>query len=200
MRLAPVPLAGGLILVALAGLLAAGADTNATAQGVTTVTIGDFFFCDPSLPFGACETVIDVGDTVLWDYSSGVVGHTTTYCGESCDSPIDNPLWDSGFLRPGESFSFTFTTPGTFLYYCSIHPIAMRATIVVQAEATPTRAPVLIPTATPAATAIPESAASASDGGNGDGVSPWWFVVAGIGGALALLGGSALTVRLRQQR
>jgi len=39
-------------------------------------------------------------------------------------------VWDSGLLDPGESFSFTFTTPGTFDYYCIPHPF-MQGQIVV---------------------------------------------------------------------
>ncbi len=36
-----------------------------------------------------------------------------------------------GDLSPGDSFSFTFDRPGTYTYFCSIHP-NMKGTIVVQ--------------------------------------------------------------------
>jgi plastocyanin len=33
-------------------------------------------------------------------------------------------------MSPNETFSFTFTTPGTYTYHCSIHP-GMVGTIVI---------------------------------------------------------------------
>jgi plastocyanin len=39
-------------------------------------------------------------------------------------------LFDSGNLAMGDSFEFTFDTPGTYEYFCRIHP-TMVATIVV---------------------------------------------------------------------
>ena len=50
----------------------------AGAQETVAVTLGDFFFCDPSLAPGACQTVVNVGDTVLWEYRTGTEGHTVT--------------------------------------------------------------------------------------------------------------------------
>ena len=34
-------------------------------------------------------------------------------------------------MTPGELFSVTFDTAGTFAYFCAIHPNDMRATITV---------------------------------------------------------------------
>jgi plastocyanin len=39
--------------------------------------------------------------------------------------------FDSGNLNPGQSFSFTFATPGSFPYVCQYHA-GMQGTIVVQ--------------------------------------------------------------------
>jgi plastocyanin len=36
-------------------------------------------------------------------------------------------------LDTDDRFSFTFTTPGVYEYFCSLHP-HMKATIVVEAE------------------------------------------------------------------
>lgn len=55
--------------------------------------------------------VINVGDTVTWT-NSGSMMHTVT---------ADNGSFDSGTLAPGQSFSHTFTTPGTYTYYCRFH-------------------------------------------------------------------------------
>ena len=38
-------------------------------------------------------------------------------------------------LDTGDAYSFTFTTPGTYQYFCSVHPHIMTGAIVVE-EAT----------------------------------------------------------------
>ena len=47
--------------------------------------------------------------------------HTTT-----CDW-----VWESGELKPGESFTLTFTRTGTYYHYCRMHTRWMRGRIVV---------------------------------------------------------------------
>jgi plastocyanin len=51
------------------------------------------------------------GDTVTWGNGSGRT-HTVT---------ADNGAFDSGDVPDGQSFSYTFTTPGTYTYHCTIH-------------------------------------------------------------------------------
>ncbi len=41
------------------------------------------------------------------------------------------PAFKSAALDGGDSFSFTFTQPGTYPYFCSIHPF-MTGTVVVK--------------------------------------------------------------------
>ena len=102
--------------------------------------------------FGPATITINVGDTVTW-VNNGEHDHTAT---------ADDRSWDSGELAPGGSFSHTFTTAGTFGYFCELHGapggIGMSGTIVVQAAAPsePTPAPtaqtvVVQPTAAAAA-------------------------------------------------
>jgi plastocyanin len=43
----------------------------------------------------------------------------------------DKTTFKSHALDTGEKFSFTFTNPGTYTYFCSIHP-KMTAKVVVQ--------------------------------------------------------------------
>jgi plastocyanin len=59
--------------------------------------------------------------TVVWVNNDGTV-HDIEEDGAA--------LWDSGDMSPNETFSFTFTTPGTYTYHCSIHP-GMVGTIVI---------------------------------------------------------------------
>lgn len=65
--------------------------------------------------------VVKAGTTVTWENRDNTQ-HTTT----STASP---PIWDSGILNPGQQFSETFNTPGTFPYICNVHPMA--GTVVV---------------------------------------------------------------------
>jgi len=60
------------------------------------------------------ELVIPVGTTVTWQNADDVP-HTATGNGE-------NPAFDSGPLDTDDKFSFTFSKPGTFAYYCKVHP------------------------------------------------------------------------------
>jgi hypothetical protein len=130
----------------------------APAAAVQTVTIevGDVWFCDESFQGGVCDTVIYIGDTVVWDFSPAELPHTTTECGVSCDDPTDTPVWDSDLmpnvddpLNPRFQFEFTFNETGTYLYYCVIHPILHRGRIFVVE-------PGQEPTATPTATSTPD--------------------------------------------
>ena len=195
-------LAGCALLVVIAfgplswGYGGGGART-AGAQETVAVAVGDFFFCDPSLAPGACQTVVSVGDTVVWEYRTGSEGHTVTDCGESCDSPTGTPLWDSGGLSSGQTFSHTFSAPGTYRYYCRFHPDAMRGVIVVEATPTATAAPpVRSPTASPTSEASPSPTPSSGTGNEDDGgVASWVLILAGIGGGVVVLAAGVFAVR-----
>lgn len=45
------------------------------------------------------------------------------------DAPSD--LFDSGYLDPSESFTFTFTESGTYDYFCTLHPW-MKGQVIVE--------------------------------------------------------------------
>ena len=78
-----------------------------------SVSIVDFDFSPGSLEVAA-------GTTVTWT-NDGDAPHTVT---------ADRGEFDSGELASGDTYSFTFDTPGTYAYHCEIHP-NMTATIVV---------------------------------------------------------------------
>jgi plastocyanin len=126
----------GVIGITLLVAVAFVTQQSATAAEVG-VQVGDVWFCDESYEGGVCETTIDAGDTVVWDFEGANQPHTTTACGADCDAPTNSPLWDSGII-PGNStgndalFEFTFDQPGTYLYYCEVHPFLQRGKIVVQ--------------------------------------------------------------------
>jgi plastocyanin len=68
--------------------------------------------------FGPSSVQISVGDSVLW-LNLDSVPHQV-----HCDN------FDSGLLRHGYTYSYTFTKPGTYNYICSIHP-SMQGTVIV---------------------------------------------------------------------
>lgn len=91
-----------------------------------------------ALKFSPQEATVKVGDTVTWDNPSTVV-HTATADPDKVADPDNVSLpegaepWDSGFVQPGESFSHTFTEPGTYEYVCIPHEgVGMAGTIVVE--------------------------------------------------------------------
>ncbi len=66
---------------------------------------------------------IKVGDSVTWTQDDPTALHTVTATDGS---------FDSGFLDPGESWSYTFDEAGEFEYFCTPHPW-MRAKVIVEA-------------------------------------------------------------------
>jgi plastocyanin len=98
------------------------APTATPAQGVTvTVSIEDGGSTS-DFQFSPAVINVAVGTTVVWtNHSSLGIAHTTT---------SDGGKWDSGNLAPGQSFSFTFTSAGSFPYHCTIHPF-MHGTVNV---------------------------------------------------------------------
>ena len=72
--------------------------------------------------FGPATITIAAGTTVTWTNNDDVP-HVV--------SSDDNKMFKSKALDTEDHFSFTFTKPGTYNYYCAIHP-KMTAKIVVQ--------------------------------------------------------------------
>ncbi len=96
-------------------LLALFAVTSPLEAATHDVTASGFSFSPSSLS-------INVGDTVRWTFAGGT--HTTT---------SDTGLWNSGSRSSG-TFDHTFTSAGTFGYFCQPHiGFGMTGTIAVQA-------------------------------------------------------------------
>lgn len=82
-------------------------------SGEVEVEIEDFIFNPPML-------TITAGTTVKWTNKDNSA-HTVAG---------DDGSWRSSRLNRGSTFTFTFTQPGTYTYFCSLHP-AMTGTIIV---------------------------------------------------------------------
>ena len=76
--------------------------------------------------FAHKSQTVNVGTRIVW-VNVDPAPHTAT-----SGTPSDETgLWDTGTISDGQSSSLvTFDTPGTFSYFCRIHP-SMRATITV---------------------------------------------------------------------
>ena len=70
--------------------------------------------------FAHVDLDISAGTTVIWTNKDGA-NHTT--------SSLEG-IWDSGELGSANTFSFTFTDPGTYPYRCNIHT-SMTASVTV---------------------------------------------------------------------
>jgi plastocyanin len=73
---------------------------------------------------------IKAGEKVTWK-NYDLTDHTVTAKTKAARPEGQaKPLFDSGVLKPGAAFSFTFAKEGTYDYACTIHP-GMTGTIVV---------------------------------------------------------------------
>jgi plastocyanin len=92
------------------GLAAKAADGPASAQ----IKIDNF-------TFGPTSLTVSSGTTVTW-VNNDDVPHTVV---------SDDKVFRSKALDTDDKFSYTFTMPGTYNYFCSVHP-KMTAKIVVK--------------------------------------------------------------------
>jgi plastocyanin len=81
--------------------------------------------------------VIGVNNTVMWTNNDTVAGKGTSHTVTPKTQPTGGnwPSTGSGNMLVNASYSFTFTMPGTYTYYCAYHSW-MTGTVVVVAAAT----------------------------------------------------------------
>jgi plastocyanin len=106
------------VLVAMVLLLAGSPNVTATPQASPTaeVKIDNF-------SFGPGTITVPVGTTVTW-INRDDIPHTIV----STDDP---KAFKSKVLDTDEKFSYSFSKPGTYPYFCSVHP-KMTGKVVVQ--------------------------------------------------------------------
>ncbi|WP_206785574.1 plastocyanin/azurin family copper-binding protein [Amycolatopsis sp. MtRt-6] len=128
--------------LAVAGLLVflnvpfAGPATAATQQ----VMMQDYAYSPTAL-------TVRVGDTVTWMQHDQAPHDVVT-----TSAPV---AFRSPQLSAGQSWSYTFRQPGTYQYYCSVHP-DMRASVTVLPAPT-TAPPSTAPRTTPPRTTAPQT-------------------------------------------
>ena len=108
------------VAAALAVAVFAGAATLPAASaraGEMEVKIDNFAFAPQRI-------VVKAGTTVTW-INADDAPHTVA---------SSTKVFKSGALDTKDKFSFTFATPGSYDYFCSLHP-HMTGTVVVEAAA-----------------------------------------------------------------
>ncbi|MGH6683172.1 MAG: cupredoxin domain-containing protein [Pseudolabrys sp.] len=98
-------------------LLVAAAISNPAGAATVEVKIDNFTFNPQQL-------TVKAGDTVVWTNGDDIP-HTVT---------SKTMAFRSKAMDTDDKFSFTFATPGSFAYFCSLHP-HMTGSIVVEAAA-----------------------------------------------------------------
>jgi plastocyanin len=70
---------------------------------------------------------VPAGTTVTWKNTDSTL-HTVT--SGSAETGVSGTEFDSSYLAGGKTFQHTFSSPGTFDYYCTLHPF-MKGQVVV---------------------------------------------------------------------
>jgi plastocyanin len=117
--------------VALGGFASKAADASAPETVVIKML-------DTPPSFIPAQVTIKAGDTVKWENVGNSVHHATDDSAAAIKpgdvaKPAGAKPFDSGFLPPGSSFTYTFTVPGTYKYVCAAHETSgMSGEIVVR--------------------------------------------------------------------
>ena len=81
---------------------------------------------DMPASYEPARITIKVGETVEWKNVGNSVHHASSDPSTAVNpAEVSNPPgakpFDSGFLQPGQSYTYTFTVPGTYKYICAPH-------------------------------------------------------------------------------
>ena len=119
------------VAVAIAAALALLPDPAKAAGGPIVIKMYD------KAPFYAPEKVsIKAGESVRW-VNDGETVHSVSTAASNAQNPKDAAMpkgavsFDSGFIPPGGDYSYTFTVPGTYRYFCLPHEKAGMVGVVV---------------------------------------------------------------------
>lgn len=120
-----------LIVIGIIGVLMSSTSNSGDADpGPTSVDDIDIVIGIRNYQYNPRIISIPRSATVTW-LNDDQVDHTAT---------DKNAAWDSTIIHSEESETLTFNTPGTYNYYCTIHPY-MTATLTVRQDGTPTATP-----------------------------------------------------------
>ena len=112
--------------------------SSTTPTTMSTVSSGSATIVRVSIPHGAgtnqsvnfqpatITVIVGVNNTIQWDNQDSVP-HTVV----STSVPTGGQSFDSSALSQGQTYQIALTVPGTYKYYCTIHPTWMLGKIIV---------------------------------------------------------------------
>ena len=118
-----------IVLLSIVALAACAAPVATTTQRSATVQISSF-------RFQPAELTVAAGTTVTWTNDDAILHTVTTGTSLKKDDFGNYDVAPDGrangtLADKGQTFSFTFTTPGDYAYFCSRHN-NMTARVVVR--------------------------------------------------------------------
>jgi len=118
-----------IIVVAVAGLYFAGylgMQTAGTPVSMFETSLGS---CGTptNCNYNPVSLPVAINTKVTWT-NNGQLAHTVT---SNSTANGSLPNFDSSSMIQGQQFSHTFTTAGTYKYYCTIHSTFMKAEVIV---------------------------------------------------------------------
>lgn len=102
-------------ILMILGIVSVSGCTNNSQSGTTANTVNI-----QNMAFNPATLNVKVGTTVKWVNMDSTTHQVVSNTG----------VFNSGVLKNGQSYTYTFNKTGTYPYYCSIHP-SMKGTIVV---------------------------------------------------------------------
>lgn len=109
----------GIVLVLISA--GTGNQSKAFAASASTPAATDAIVKIDNFSFSPASLTVPVGTTVRWTNADDIP-HTVV---------SDDKIFKSKALDTDDQFTYTFTKPGTYGYFCGLHP-KMTARIVVQ--------------------------------------------------------------------
>jgi len=104
------------------------ATTRPPATPISQVSVSDNTITILDFAFNPQTITIKTGEVVRWENNEPDQNYVHRIV---FTDPTGNIIkYDSSVLSPGQSWSQKFTAPGTYTYYCKIHP-KMTGTVIV---------------------------------------------------------------------
>ena len=124
-----------LIVIGIVGVeMSSTSESGDSDPGPTSVDDTDIVIGIRNYKYNPSIISIPRGATVTW-LNDDKADHTAT---------DKNSAWDSTIIHSEESQALQFNTPGTYSYYCTIHPY-MTGTLTIRTEGPPTGTPTPTP-------------------------------------------------------
>jgi plastocyanin len=118
------------VAVALLGACGGGGDGAAPAKAKAGAAVEMRL-----IAFRPASVTVKPGTAVTWtQHDAGVHTVTSGTVEQGAADVTVHPdgRFDSKELATGKTFSFTFDAPGTYTYFCNIHPATMRGDVQVR--------------------------------------------------------------------